>query len=105
LSTITPASTMPRPPPMPSSADIRPIAPATFSRGNSSRMIPKASGKMPPPTPWMTRAMISTPIDEATAARAVPKQRITSTIISTRALPNMSPSRPTIGVATEALSR
>ena len=35
---------------------------ATRSRGNSSRMIPNASGKIAPPTPWMTRATISTPM-------------------------------------------
>ena len=28
-------------------------------RGNSSRMIPKASGKIAPPAPWITRATIS----------------------------------------------
>ena len=33
----------------------QPDAPGTRSRGNSSRMIPKQSGKMPPPTPCMTR--------------------------------------------------
>ena len=36
------------------------IAPATRSRGNSSRMIPNASGKIAPPSPWIVRAMIIT---------------------------------------------
>ena len=35
----------------------------------------------------------------------VPSASISSTIISRRSLPYMSPSRPMIGVATEALSR
>ena len=84
---------------------MRPIDPATFSRGNSSRMMPNASGKMPPPIPWMTRAAMSTPIDEAIAASSVPTARTTRTMSSTRSLPNMSPRRPTMGVATEADSR
>ncbi len=50
-STIGPASTTPSPPPTPSNADIKPIAEATRSRGNSSRMMPMASGKMPPAAP------------------------------------------------------
>ena len=40
LSTITPESTIPKPPPIPKTADTSPIATPTFSRGNSSRMIP-----------------------------------------------------------------
>ena len=32
----------------------------TFSRGNSSRMIPKQSGKMPPPAPCRTRPATTT---------------------------------------------
>ena len=59
-STIGPASTIPRPPPTPSSVEMPPIAPATRSRGNSSRMMPNASGKTAPPTPWSTRAAIMT---------------------------------------------
>ena len=55
---ITPERTMPMPPPTPRIAESRPIPPATFSRGNSSRTMPKASGKMPPATPWMKRAAI-----------------------------------------------
>ena len=34
---------------------------ATRSRGNSSRMIPKQSGKMPPPTPCRTRPATTIP--------------------------------------------
>ena len=36
---------------------------------------------------------------------SVPAHTITSTAMSTRPLPNMSPSRPAIGVATAELSR
>ena len=53
----------------------------------------------------MTRATIITPIDVASAASAVPAASTTSTATSTRFLPYMSPSRPAIGVTTEAESR
>ena len=79
--------------------------PATRSRGSSSRMIEKASGKIPPPTPWITRPTSITASDDATAEISVPAARRTSTISRSRSLPYMSPSRPTIGVVTEALSR
>jgi hypothetical protein len=90
---------------MPSSEDISPMPPATFCFGNSSRMIPNASGKMPPPAPWITRPASSRPIEVATADSSVPKQSSTSVITSTRSLPYMSPRRPMIGVPTDALSR
>ena len=78
---------------------------ATRSRGNSSRMIPKASGKTAPPAPWMTRPRISTSIELASAATSVPTPSMHSDATSVRSLPNMSPRRPMIGVRTEALSR
>ena len=53
-----PAKTTPAPPPIPSREETRPIAPGTRSLGNSSRMIENASGKMPPPAPWITRPRI-----------------------------------------------
>ena len=68
---IGPARTMPR-----AAADRRAgrdqrrSSRRTRSRGNSSRMIPKASGKMAPPTPWSTRAAI---ISASELAR--PRQR------------------------------
>ena len=52
---------------MPKVAEIRPIDDATRSRGNSSRMIPNASGKIAPPAPWTPRPRMSTPIDGADA--------------------------------------
>ena len=81
------------------------MPPATRSRGNSSRMMPNASGKIAPPSPWITRATIITGSVVASAARSVPPARQTSTTSSIRFLPNMSPSRPAIGVATDAASR
>ena len=90
---------------MPNVALIPPIAVATRSGGNVSRMIPNASGKIPPPTPWITRPTTSTPSDGASAQTTLPAAKTSSTIVSTRPRPNRSPSLPTIGVATEAASR
>ena len=81
------------------------MLPATFSRGNSSRTIPKASGKMPPPAPWMIRPTIISPSELDSAETSVPtasRPRVTS---SRRSLPYMSPSRPRIEVPTDADSR
>jgi hypothetical protein len=58
-----------------------------------------------PPTPWIARPRSITESEEATAAISVPKASRTSTMISNRSLPYMSPRRPMIGVVTEALSR
>jgi len=96
---------MPSPPPTAVSAAAVPIAALTFSRGNSSRMIPNASGMMPPPMPWITRAAIMTPIDVATAASSDPIPSATRVTSSIRSLPTMSPIRPRMGVATDADSR
>ena len=90
---------------MPMIAEISAMPCGTRSRGNSSRMIANASGKIAPPAPWITRATIITPIEVARPASAVPSARTTSTVTSARFLPNMSPRRPAIGVTTEALSR
>src|SRR5581483_10778925 len=59
----------------------------------------------PPPTPWTTRAAISSGSECATAASSVPAARITSVQTSTRSLPNMSPRRPRIGGAQVVLDR
>ena len=66
---------MPNPPPMPRIPDINAIAPATRSRGNSSRMIPNASGKIAPPRPWIVRATIMTAIEPAIAPSRLPAAR------------------------------
>ena len=102
---MTPARTTPAPPPTPSSDETRPIEPGTRSLGNSSRMIEKASGKMPPPAPWTTRPATISHRDDAIAEINVPSARPSRTRISKRSLPYMSPSRPMIGVATDALNR
>ena len=68
-------------------------------------MIPNESGKMPPPAPWITRATISTVSECDSAPSSVPAAKTTSVQIRTRSLPSMSPSRPRIGVATDADSR
>jgi hypothetical protein len=90
---------------MPNVALIPPIAVATRSCGKVSRMIPNASGKMPPPTPWMMRPAISSSSEPASAQTALPSANTSSTTVSTRPRPNRSPSLPTIGVATDAASR
>ena len=78
----------------------------TFSRGNSSRMIPNESGKTPPPRPCSAaaddhrrRALLDS------AHTTEPTANSASEIASSRSLPNMSPRRPKIGVAIEATSR
>ena len=81
------------------------MLPATRSRGNSSRTIPKASGKMPPPAPWITRPTIISPSELEIAETKVPTARMTSVSSSSRSLPYMSPSRPRIEVPTDADSR
>ncbi len=81
------------------------MLPATRSDGNSSRTIANESGKMPPPTPWTTRAAIRTGRELATAARSVPAASTASVHSSRRSLPYMSPRRPMIEVPTEAERR
>ena len=85
--TIGPASTMPRLPPTAVSAARMPTAPATLPAGNSSRMIPNPSGSVPPPSPWITRATISTARLGATAASTDPTARATSAATNTHFLP------------------
>ena len=104
-SSISAPTTSPAPAPTPRIEDMSPMLPGTFSRGNSSRTIAKASGKMPPATPWMTRATMSMPSDCETAASSVPKLSTSSVHSSSRSLPYMSPRRPMIAVPTEAESR
>ena len=55
--------------------------------------------------PWITRATIISVMVEASAAANVPNASTHSVKTSIFFLPNMSPSRPTIGVDTQALSR
>jgi hypothetical protein len=104
-STIGPATAMPSPAPTAVRAARMPTAPATFSAGNSSRMIPNATGSIPPASPWITRATIITPMLGATAASSDPAARATREATKTRSFRIMSPTRPRIGVAIEADSR
>ena len=90
---------------MPKVAEIRPIEVATRSGGNSSRMIPKASGKIAPPAPWMARPRIRTPIDWPSADTSEPAANTPSAASSSFSLPYMSPSRPSSGVEMLDVSR
>lgn len=101
-STIGPGITRPTPKPMPKVEEISPMATGTRSRGNWSRTMPKASGKAAEPTPWTVRAAISRPRESDRAASRVPRAKTLRLAISTRFLPNMSPTRPSSAVATEA---
>ena len=105
LSTISPDRTIPNPPPMPNTAETSPIATPSFSRGNSSRMIPKLRGKTAPPAPWIARATINAQMFQAQAAATEPTRKIARLITSRRSLPYWSPSLPRSGVATDATSR
>ena len=96
---------MPRPAPTADRDARDPTAPATFSGGNSSLMMPNAAGIMPPATPWMTRATIMIPMFGARAASTDPTASATSVTTKTRSLPIMSPTRPRIGVKIDADSR
>ena len=82
-----------------------PMLPATRSNGNSSRTIENDRGKIPPATPWITRATISTASELESAASSVPAASTSSVYSSSRSLPYISPSRPMIAVPTEADSR
>src|SRR5215469_8128673 len=104
-SSMSPPTTRPRPPPTPRIADISPMLPAIRSAGNSSRAIANASGKMPPATPWMTRATISVGSDSDRAASSVPAESTTRVHTNSRCLPYMSPSLPMIAVPIDADSR
>ena len=102
---MSPPRIRPAPPPIPNVAEIRPMLLATFSRGNSSRMIPKQSGKMPPPAPCRTRPSTTTSRPVPSADTTEPAANSPSATTSSRRLPNMSPRRPKIGVQTAAESR
>ena len=84
---------------------MKPMAPATRAAGNSSRMMPKASGKMAPATPWMIRPTRITPRLVPSALISVPTLRAMSTATMTFSLPRVSPTRPSTGVAMAALEQ
>jgi hypothetical protein len=68
-------------------------------------MMPKDSGRTPPPMPWITRATIMMTIEPVRAASTDPSVRAISAATSSRSLPHMSPRRPMIGVKIDADSR
>ena len=90
---------------MPNTDDITPIARPIFSGGNSSRMIPNASGKVAAPVPWSTRQATSQPRESPAAAPNEPRPKIVRHTTSSRFLPYMSPSLPSSGVSTEELNK
>ena len=94
FSTISAPATMPTAAPIAMTPDSRPMLPATFSRGNSSRTIPNASGKMPPAMPCTARATISNASVCDSAASSVPAANRRASRPGSAALPYMSPSRP-----------
>ncbi len=104
-STITPESTMPKPPPTPKIAERMPMPTGTRSGGNSSRMIANERGKSAPPAPDSARKAISDHRFHAKAAPMQPTRKIERLIRSMRSLPNWSPSLPRTGVVTAAETR
>ena len=81
------------------------MAHVTRWRGNSSRMMPQASGKTPPAAPWITRPTIMTGRVVERAEIVVPTASTTRMMNRSRPLPFWSPSRPTMGVAMATLIR
>src|SRR4051812_14544296 len=104
-STITPLSTRPTPPPIPNTEDTVPIATPTLCAGNSSRMMPKLSGKIAAPAPCSARKATSDPMFQAAAAPRLASPKIASETTIIRFLPCASPSLPMIGVSTELETR
>ena len=77
-SAITPDSGSPMPAPMPRIALTSPSPLATRSGGNVSRMIPNASGKTPPATPWITRPRSARAIECDSAHTTPPAENSSS---------------------------
>jgi hypothetical protein len=89
----------PSAPPTPSDALISAVAPPSRSTGSSSRMMLIPSGTTPAARPCSVRATIMTASEWLSAPTADPATSIARLASSIRRLPNMSPSRPTTGVA------
>ena len=85
---------------MPKTADSRPIPTFMRAGGNSSRMIPKLSGKTAPAAPDTMRKAISVQMSGANAQPMQPTRNAANEKTSTRSFPNRSPSFPRIGVRT-----
>lgn len=104
-SMMRPPIMSPSPPPAPSMAEMSPMATPMRSRGTSSRMMLKHSGYTAPPMPCTARNRISDQMFHAKIDATEPAVKIASVTSSIRSLPCWSPSRPSSGVATAALSR
>ena len=87
LSTISPEMTSPSPPPTPNTAERSPIPTFIRSGGNSSRMMPKLSGKTAPAAPETMRNRISVQMSGAAAQPMQPIRKATSDRTSSRSLP------------------
>ena len=74
----------------------------TRGSGNSSRTMPKDSGNTPPPMPWRARPTIMSVRPSLSAQTTEPTPNAPIETARKRSLPNMSPRRPSTGVATEA---
>jgi AcrR family transcriptional regulator len=101
---MTPVRSIPAAPPTPRVALTIPIAVITFSRGNTSRIVPMASGITAVETPCSARPAISTPSEPATAQSSDPATSSAMASTSIFFLPYMSPSRDSSGVATAPAS-
>ncbi len=105
LSTSTPESTRPSPPPTPRIAETMPTPAPTRWRGNSSLTIANESGNTAPPKPWIARKTINDQMFQAKIAATHPTKKTTRLISRKRPLPYWSPSLPSTGVATAETSR
>lgn len=95
----------PSAPPTPSEALIIAVEPASRSEGSTSRMTLMPSGTTPAARPCSARPTIIGTSESLNAATTEPLTSRTMLTSSIRRLPNMSPRRPTTGVATAAASR
>jgi hypothetical protein len=81
------------------------LALALSEGGNARNSIATPTGvSMPPPTPWMTRKVISCPIVCAVAHRAEPSVKATNANMNVFFVPMRSPSHPDAGIHTARLS-
>ncbi len=96
---------MPTAPPTPMVALMRATAVPSRSAGSTSRMIAMPMGITPVAIPCSPRPRITPTIEVDSAATTEPRINSTNNHKMTFRLPYMSPSRPAIGVHTEAVSR
>lgn len=94
----------PRAPPTPSEALIRAVELVSRSAGSTSRMTLMPSGTTAAARPCRVRPTIIGTRESLSAQTTEPATSRTMLTRSMRRLPNMSPRRPTTGVATEAAS-